>query len=73
MMKKETVALVLNLFFFGGLFYLFKITIGTYMPMAYVPLIALSAVFASILSPKFLVQEGDLYVKFPLVRKPFKF
>lgn len=72
-MKKETLALVLNFAFFGGLFYLFKITIGTYMPMAYVPLIALSAVFASIFSPKFMVQEGSLYVKFPLIRKPFKF
>ena len=71
-MKKETIALLLNLVFFGGLFYLFKITLVR-MPMAYVPLIVLSAVFASILTPKFMVQEGDLYVKFPLIRKPYKF
>lgn len=71
-MKKETLALILNLLCFGSLFFLFKILIGTYIPMSYIPLIALSALFGSIFSPKFLVNKGSLYMKLPLVKKPFK-
>ena len=72
-MKKETLALVLNFIFFGGFFLLFKNGIGSLIPMSYVPLIALSALFTGMLSPKFLVNKGKLFMKLPFIKKPFEF
>ena len=72
-MKKETLALVLNFIFFGGWFIFFKNTIGSLMPMSYVPLIALSVLFTGIVSPKFLVNEGKLFMKIPFRKKPIQF
>ena len=72
-MKKETLALVLNFIFFGGFFLFFKNGIGTLIPMSYVPLVAMSALFTAIVSPKFLVNKGRLYIKIPFVKKPLGF
>lgn len=72
-MKKETLALLLNFIFFGGLFLFFKNGIGTLIPMSYVPLIALSVLFTGIVSPKFLVNKGKLYMKLPFRKKPIQF
>jgi len=41
--------------------------------MSYVPLVALSALFTGILSPKFLVNKGKLYMKLPFIKKPLGF
>ena len=72
-MKKETLALVLNFIFFGGFFLFFKNGIGTLSPMSYVPLVAMSALFTAIASPKFLVNKNKLYMKLPFVKKPIGF
>ena len=72
-MKKETIALCLNFVCFGGFFLFFKNGIGSLVPMSYVPLVALSALFTAIASPKFLVNEGKLYMKIPFVKTPIGF
>lgn len=72
-MKKETLALVLNFIFFGGFFLFFKNGIGSLIPMSYVPLVAMSALFTAMASPKFLVNKGRLYMKIPFVKKPLGF
>ena len=72
-MKKETLALVLNFIFFGGFFLLFKNGIGSLIPMSYVPLIVLAALFTGIVSPKFLVNKGHLFMKLPFLKKPIQF
>ncbi len=69
-MNVKTKALVLNLICFGFLFVLIKTIIGTLIPMSYIPLIAFSALLASVFSPKFLVEKGKLYIKIPLVKEP---
>lgn len=71
-MKKETLALLLNFIFFGSIFLFFKYGIGTLMPMSYVPLIFLSVLFTGIVSPKFLVNKGKLFVKLPFRKKPIQ-
>ena len=63
-------ALLFNLICFGLLFVLVKTIIGTLIPMSYIPLIAFSALLASVFSPKFLVNKGKLYIKIPLVEEP---
>ena len=40
--------------------------------MSYLPLVAMSALFTAIVSPKFLV-KGKLYMKIPFVKKPLNF
>ena len=69
-MNIKTKALVLNLICFGFLFVVVKTIIGTLIPMSYIPLIAFSALLASVFSPKFLVEKGKLYIKIPLVKEP---
>ena len=69
-MNIKTKALVLNLICFGFLFVLIKTIIGTLIPMSYIPLIAFSALLASVFSPKFLVEKGKLYIKIPLIKEP---
>ena len=69
-MNVKTKALVLNLICFGFLFVVIKAIIGTLIPMSYIPLIAFSALLASVFSPKFLVEKGKLYIKIPLVKEP---
>ncbi|MDA9361499.1 MAG: hypothetical protein P8O94_04665 [Flavobacteriaceae bacterium] len=69
-MNVKTKALVLNLICFGFLFVVIKTIIGTLIPMSYIPLIAFSALLASVFSPKFLVEKGKLYIKIPLVKEP---
>lgn len=71
-MKNETKALLLNFLFFGGIFLLIKRLIGTYIQMSYIPLIAFSAVLTSVFSPKFLVNEGKLFMKIPLRKRPIE-
>lgn len=71
-MKKETRALLLNFIFFGGLFLLFKHLIGSFIPLSYLPLIAFSAVLTSVVSPKFLVNNGKLYMKIPFRQTPIE-
>ncbi|MGY8967392.1 MAG: hypothetical protein ACKVHT_02740 [Flavobacteriales bacterium] len=69
-MNVKTKALLFNLICFGLLFVLVKTIIGTLIPMSYIPLIAFSALIASVFSPKFLVEKGKLYIKIPLVKEP---
>ena len=69
-MNIKNKALVFNLICFGFLFVVIKTLIGTFLPMSYVPLLAFSALLASIFSPKFLVEKGKLYVKIPLIKEP---
>ena len=69
-MNVKTKALLFNLICFGLLFVLVKTIIGTLIPMSYIPLIAFSALIASIFSPKFLVEKGKSYIKIPLVKEP---
>jgi predicted permease len=66
----KTKALLFNLICFGLLFVLVKTIIGTLIPMSYIPLIAFSALIASVFSPKFLVEKGKMYIKIPLVKEP---
>jgi predicted permease len=70
-MNVKTKALLFNLICFGLLFVLVKTIIGTLIPMSYIPLIAFSALIASVFSPKFLVEKGKLYIKIPLVKEPW--
>ena len=69
-MNVKRKALLFNLICFGLLFVLVKTIIGTLIPMSYIPLIAFSALLASVFSPKFLVNKGKLYIKIPLVKEP---
>ena len=69
-MNVKRKALFFNLICFGLLFVLVKTIIGTLIPMSYIPLIAFSALLASVFSPKFLVNKGKLYIKIPLVKAP---
>lgn len=69
-MNVKTKALVLNLICFGFLFVVIKTIIGTLIPMSYIPLIAFSALLASVFSPKFLVEKGKLFIKIPLIKEP---
>jgi hypothetical protein len=69
-MNVKRKALFFNLICFGLLFVLVKTIIGTLIPMSYIPLIAFSALLASVFSPKFLVNKGKLYIKIPLVKEP---
>ena len=69
-MNVKTKALLFNLICFGLLFVLIKTIIGILIPMSYIPLIAFSALIASVFSPKFLVEKGKLYIKTPLVKEP---
>ena len=69
-MNVKTKALLFNLICFGLLFVLIKTIIGTLIPMSHIPLIAFSALIASVFSPKFLVEKGKLYIKTPLVKEP---
>jgi predicted permease len=71
-MNVKTKALLFNLICFGLLFVLVKTIIGTLIPMSYIPLIAFSALIASVFSPKFLVEKGKLYIKIPLVKEPWE-
>jgi hypothetical protein len=71
-MKKETLALLLNFVFFVGFFVFFKNGIGTLVPMSYVPLVAMAALFTAITSPKFLVNKGKLYMKLPFIKQPIE-
>ena len=71
-MKKEQLAFALNLLCFGALFILIKLLVGTYLPMSYIYLIGLSALLSSIFTPKFMVNNGDLFMKIPLFKKPIK-
>ena len=68
-MNVKRKALFFNLICFGLLFVLVKTIIGTLIPMSYIPLIAFSALLASVFSPKFLVNKGKLYIKIPLVKE----
>ena len=69
-MNVKTKALLFNLICFGLLFVLVKTIIGTLISMSYIPLIAFSALLASVFSPKFLVDKGKLYIKISLVKEP---
>jgi len=69
-MNVKRKALFFNLICFGLLFVLVKTIIGTLIPMSYIPLIAFSALLASVFSPKFLVNKGKLYIKIPLIKEP---
>ena len=69
-MNVKRKALFFNLICFGLLFVLVKTIIGTLISMSYIPLIAFSALLASVFSPKFLVDKGKLYIKIPLVKEP---
>ena len=69
-MNVKRKSLFFNLICFGLLFVLVKTIIGTLIPMSYIPLIAFSALLASVFSPKFLVNKGKLYIKIPLVKEP---
>jgi len=69
-MNIKTKALVLNFICFVFFFVLIKTIIGTLIPMSYIPLIAFSALLASVFSPKFLVEKGKLYIKTPLIKEP---
>ena len=71
-MNVKTKALLFNLICFGLLFVLIKTIIGILIPMSYIPLIAFSALLASVFSPKFLVKKGKLYIKIPLVNEPWE-
>lgn len=71
-MNKKSLALVLNFIFFGGIFILIKNTIGTHMPMSYVPLIAFSGILTSVISPKFMVHDQSLFLKLPLKKTPIR-
>ncbi|MBA22410.1 MAG: hypothetical protein CMP52_03600 [Flavobacteriales bacterium] len=71
-MNKKTKALLLNLICFGVLFLTTKTIIGSFIPLSYIPLIAFSALLASIFSPKFLVEKGKLLVKIPLIKEPWE-
>jgi len=71
-MKKETLALILNFISFGSIFLFFRAVICSIIPLSYIPLIAMSALFTSIFSPKFLVNKGKLFMKIPLRKTPFQ-
>ena len=69
-MNVKRKALFFNIICFGLLFVLVKTIIGTLISMSYIPLIAFSALLASVFSPKFLVDKGKLYIKISLVKEP---
>ena len=71
-MNKSTIAFWLNLFCFAILFLLFRIGIGSLLPLSHVPLLLGSAVLASFASPKFLVKNHVLWVKLFWRKSPIK-
>jgi len=71
-MSAKNKALFFNLLTFGILFIFFRIGIGVLLPLPYLPLLLGAAVLASFCSPKFLVKEGELWVKYPWKKTPKK-
>ena len=71
-MKKKSIAFLLNLICFGVLFVVFRYGVGSILPLPYLPLLIGSAVLASFLAPKFMVQnqnESEVsVVKIPFVK-----
>jgi hypothetical protein len=71
-MSKSTIAFILNLFCFGGLFLVFRLFIGSLLPLSHLPLLLGSAVLATFVSPKFLFKNQTLWVKFFWSKQPYK-
>jgi hypothetical protein len=71
-MRKSTISFVLNLFCFGGLFLLFRLFIGSLLPLSHLPLLLGSAVIATFVAPKFFVKNQVLWVKFFWRKQPYK-
>lgn len=71
-MKATIKALLLNLLCFGVLFFFFRFGINALMPLPYIPLLLVAAVLASVIAPKFLVKQKQLFVKFPWKKQPKK-
>mgnify|MGYP001472519911 CR=1 FL=1 len=71
-MHAKSKALTLNLVVFGVLFVLFRLGIGTLIPLPYLPLLLGSAVLASFFSPKYIAKGEELWVKYPWRKAPKK-
>jgi len=71
-MSKSTIAFILNLFCFGGLFLVFRLFFGSLLPLPHLPLLLGSAVMATFVSPKFFVKNQTLWVKFFWHKNPYK-
>lgn len=69
-MHLKTQALLGNLFSFGLLFFGFRYGITYFIPLPYVPLVVGSAIGASFLSPKLLIQKNQLYLKLFWKKQP---
>ena len=71
-MPKTTLAFLLNLLCFAFLFLLFRMGIGSVLPLSHLPLLLGSAVLASFVAPKFLVKDGTLWVKLFWRKAPWR-
>jgi hypothetical protein len=71
-MSKSTLAFILNLISFGGLFLLFRLCIGSLLPLSHLPLLLGSAVMATFVAPKFFVKDQTFWVKVFWKNRPFK-
>ncbi len=71
-MSIKAKALFFNFICFGILYFIFRFLIGSGFDLSRMLNIILSALWASILSPKFLVKEAQLWVKFPFISQPKK-
>lgn len=72
-MSVKTKAVLFNLVCFIILYFSFRFLIGSIFEMSRFILSLLAAIWASILTPKFLVKDGILWIKLPFISKPKKF
>ena len=71
-MSIKTKALIFNLVCFALLFFVFRFLFGMIFTIPSLGLAFISAVWASILTPKFFVKDDILWIKIPFVLNPKK-
>ncbi len=69
-MTKKNKTLFLNIICFAFVFLAFRIGIGSLLPLPHLPLVVGSAVLASFITPKFLIKDKKIWVKYPWKKQP---
>ena len=68
-MNKRNKAFLLNFICFAVIFIFFRYLITIFLSLPYLPLLVGAALLASFLTPKFIVNKNQIYIKFPFIKK----
>ncbi len=71
-MNNKTKAFLLNLLCFAVVFVIVRTVLLLFFSIPYLVTLLISAILASIATPKFLEKKGVLWVKFPWKKAPVK-